>query len=177
METGLDGRTVLITGAGRNIGRRTAVLFAREGANLAICTRRSMEGLIETADEVENAGVRVITQRCDVTDAEAVESFAKRTFSEFGSIDVVVNNAVYRSEGDLLEESFESWMRNIEVNLIGPYNICKNTVPYMIQKKWGRIINFSGIAALLGVSRERPWLNWVSWALPEVSLNSLENTE
>jgi 3-oxoacyl-[acyl-carrier protein] reductase len=150
MDMGLDGRTVLITGASRNIGRRTAVLFAREGANLAICTRRSMERLNQTASEVEKAGARVITGRCDVTDADAVASFVKSTCEEFGSVDVVVNNAAYRSEGDLLEDTYEKWIRNIEVNLNGPYHICKNTVPYMIQRKWGRIINFSGIAPYLG---------------------------
>ena len=150
MDTGLEGRTVLITGASRNIGRRTAVLFAREGANLAICTRRSMERLNRTASEVEAAGARVITGRCDVTDGDAVASFVKSTCEEFGTVDVVVNNAVYRAEGDLLEETYENWIRNINVNLNGPYHICKNTVPYMIQRKWGRIINFAGIAPYLG---------------------------
>jgi len=106
MDTGLKGRTVLITGASRNIGRHTAVLFAREGANLAICTRRSMERLNRTAAEVENAGARVVTERCDVTDAKAVASFVKRTGEEFGSVDVVVNNAVYRAEGNLRKRRY-----------------------------------------------------------------------
>ena len=56
MKTGLEDRTVIITGAGRNIGRRTAVMFAQEGANLAICTRSNMDGLYETAGEIEKAG-------------------------------------------------------------------------------------------------------------------------
>ena len=150
MDTGLKGRTVLITGASRNIGHHTAVLFAREGANLAICTRRSMERLNQTASEVERAGAKVITGRCDVTDGDAVASFVKCTCEEFGSVDVVVNNAVYRAEGNLLEETDEAWTRNIDVNLNGPYHICKNAVPYMIQREWGRIINFSGIAPYLG---------------------------
>jgi 3-oxoacyl-[acyl-carrier protein] reductase len=80
MDTGLKGRTVLITGASRNIGHHTAVLFAREGANLAICTRRSMERLNQTASEVERAGARVITGRCDVTDANAVAKKSKLCF-------------------------------------------------------------------------------------------------
>ena len=150
MDTGLEGRTVLITGASRNIGRRTAVMFAQEGTNLAICTRRSMERLDQTATEVERTGASVITERCDVADANAVASFVKRTCDEFGAIDVVVNNAVYRAEGNLLDETDEAWIRNIEVNLSGPYYICKNAVPHMIQRKWGRIINFAGIAPYLG---------------------------
>ena len=150
MKTGLEGRSVLITGAGRNIGRRMAVLFAEEGANLAICTSRNMDGLDETAQQAEKAGARVIAQQCDVTDADAVAGLVQRTRDEFGSVDVVVNNAVFRAEGDLLEESFETWMRNIEVNLNGPYHTCKNALPHMIERQWGRFVNFSGIAPYLG---------------------------
>ena len=150
MDTGLEGRTVLITGASRNIGQRTAVLFAREGANLAICTRRSMERLEQTATEVERAGASVITGLCDVADGDAVASFVNSTCEKFGTVDVVVNNAVYRAEGSLLDVTDEAWRRSIEVNLNGPYHICKNAVPHMIQRKWGRIINFAGIAPYLG---------------------------
>lgn len=150
MKTGLEGRTVLITGAGRNIGRRMAVLFAEEGANLAICTSRNMDGLDATAGEAEKAGARVVAQQVDVTDPEAVDNFVRRAHDTFGRIDVVVNNAVYRSEGDLLEEPVESWMRNIAVNLHGPYYMCKAAIPHMIARKWGRVVNFSGIAPFLG---------------------------
>lgn len=150
MKTGLEGRTVLITGAGRNIGQRMAVLFAEEGANLAICTSRNMDGLDETVSEAEKAGAKVIAQQVDVTDPQAVEGFVRKAHDAYGRIDVVVNNAVYRSEGDLLEEPVESWMRNIAVNLHGPYYMCKAAVPHMIERKWGRVVNFSGIAPFLG---------------------------
>lgn len=150
METGLQGRTVLITGAGRNIGRRMAVLFAEEGANLALCTSSNMAGLDETAAEVAKAGAKVMTVQCDVTDADAVAGFVAKAHGEFGSLDVAVNNAVYRSEGDLLEEPEDAWMRNIAVNLNGPYYVCKNAVPHMVAGGWGRIVNFSGIAPYLG---------------------------
>lgn len=150
MKTGLEGRAVLITGAGRNIGRRMAVMFAEEGANLAICTSRNMDGLEATAAEAEKAGAKVIAQQVDVTDPNAVDGFVARAHKEFGRIDVVVNNAVYRSEGDLLEEPVESWMRNIAVNLHGPYYMCKAAVPHMIERNWGRVVNFSGIAPYLG---------------------------
>jgi NAD(P)-dependent dehydrogenase (short-subunit alcohol dehydrogenase family) len=150
LKTGLEGRAVLITGAGRNIGRRMAVMFAEEGANLAICTSRNMDGLDATAEEAEKAGAKVIAQQVDVTDPAAVESFVAKAHKQFKRIDVVVNNAVYRSEGDLLEEPVESWMRNIAVNLHGPYYMCKAAVPHMIEAKWGRVVNFSGIAPYLG---------------------------
>ena len=150
MKTGLEGRTVLITGAGRNIGRRMAVMFAEEGANLALCTSSNMAGLDTTAGEVEAAGAKVMTVQCDVTDADAVADFVAKAHDKFGSLDVAVNNAVYRSEGDLLEEPVDAWMRNIAVNLNGPYYVCKNAVPHMVERGWGRIVNFSGIAPYLG---------------------------
>ncbi|HET7596827.1 MAG TPA: SDR family NAD(P)-dependent oxidoreductase [Burkholderiales bacterium] len=151
METGLKGRTVLITGASRNIGRVTALAFAREGANLALCTRSKMDELKAVQREVRAAGARALAARCDVADAAAVGEFMERVCAEFGGVDVAVNNAVYRAEGGgFLEQSFEKWARNIEVNLNGPYHICRAVLPGMIERRWGRIVNFSGIAPFLG---------------------------
>lgn len=150
MKTGLEGRTVLITGAARNIGRQMAVMFAEEGANLAICTSRNMGGLTTTADAAEKAGAKVIAEQVDVTDHAAVERFVGQAHEKFGRIDVLVNNAVYRSEGDLLSEPVETWMHNMAVNLNGPYFTCKAAVPKMMERNWGRIVNFSGYAPYLG---------------------------
>jgi 3-oxoacyl-[acyl-carrier protein] reductase len=151
VETGLKGRTVLITGASRNIGRVTALAFAREGANLALCTRSKMDELKAVEREVRAAGARALAARCDVADAAAVGEFMERVCAEFGGVDVAVNNAVYRAEGGgFLEQSFEKWARNIEVNLNGPYHICRAVLPGMIERRWGRIVNFSGIAPFLG---------------------------
>jgi NAD(P)-dependent dehydrogenase (short-subunit alcohol dehydrogenase family) len=153
MDTGLKGKTVLITGASRNVGRVMAVAFAREGANLALCTSAKMEGLEETARLARAAGADVLTQQCDVTDAAQVEAFASAARKKFGGVDVAVNNAVYRAEAKgkgFLDLPFDIWQRNIEVNLTGPYHICRNVIPDMQKKGWGRIINFSGIAPFLG---------------------------
>ena len=151
METGLKGRTVLITGASRNIGRVTALAFAREGANLALCTRSKMDELKAVEQEVRAAGARALAARCDVADAADVAEFVKLICAEFGGVDVAGNNAVYRAEGgSFLEQSFEKWTRNIEVNLNGPYHICRAVLPGMMARRWGRIVNFSGIAPFLG---------------------------
>ncbi|MPZ45919.1 MAG: SDR family oxidoreductase [Betaproteobacteria bacterium] len=151
METGLKGKTVLITGASRNMGRHAALAYAREGANLAICTSTKMAELRQVADELRALGENVVAEKCDVGDAAAVGRFVKTVCGELGSIDVVLNNAVYRAEGNFLEQSDEAWMRNVEVNIHGPRNICRAVLPAMMDKKWGRIINFSGIAPFLGI--------------------------
>ncbi len=153
METGLKGKTVLITGASRNMGRLAALEFAREGANLALCTSTKMKELQEVAAEARALGAKVVAERCDVTDAAAVSGFVKKVRDELGSVHVALNNAVYRgTESGLLDESDEAWERGIQVNLGGPRNICRAVLPLMIEQRWGRIINFSGIAPFLGTS-------------------------
>lgn len=151
METGLKGKAVVITGASRNMGRLAALAYAREGANLAICTSSKMTELRQVADELRGLGAKVVAEQCDVADPAAVSRFVKTARGELGSIDVVLNNAVYRGEGSFLEQSDEAWQRNVAVNLDGPRNILRAVLPGMIERKWGRIINFSGIAPYLGV--------------------------
>ena len=151
MDLGLKGRNVLITGASRNMGRIAAIEFAREGANLAICTSAKMKELNAVADELRALGAKVVAVKCDVADPAAVASFVATARGELGSVDVAINNAVYRAEDDFLATSDEKWQRNIDVNLTGPRNVCRAVLPGMIEQKWGRIINFSGIAPFLGV--------------------------
>ncbi len=152
METGLRGRTVLITGAGRRMGRLAALMFAREGANVAICTSRIVKELNQVADEVRAIGVDCVAEQCDVTDAASVAAFVKSVHARFGSVDVAINNAGFRAEGKFLEEGFEVWQKNIAVNLHGPYHVCRNVIPHMLERRWGRIINLSGVAPYLGGS-------------------------
>jgi len=151
MDTGLKGKNVLITGASRNMGRLAAIQFAEEGANLAICTSTKMQELNAVAEELRGIGVKVYAAQCDVADKSSVQTFVREAQAKLGSIDVAINNAVYRAEGDFLAESDETWERNIAVNLTGPRNVCRAVLPGMIERKWGRIINFSGIAPFLGI--------------------------
>jgi 3-oxoacyl-[acyl-carrier protein] reductase len=156
MNTGLKGKTVLITGASRNMGRLAALAFAREGANLAICTSAKMTELGQVADEARALGAKVVAERCDVADAAAVANFITKTRGELGSVHVALNNAVYRGAARaFLEESDEAWLRNLEVNLTGPRNICRAVLPLMVKQRWGRIINFSGIAPFLGAGASK----------------------
>ena len=125
MDTGLKGRTVLITGASRNMGRRTALAFAREGANLAICTSQKMRELEGVAEEARALGATVVAEQCDVTDAAAVSRFVSATRNALGTVHVAINLAGYRAEAPLLEETLEVWNRTIAVNLTGPFHICR----------------------------------------------------
>ena len=150
MDTGLKGKAVLITGASRNLGRVAALAFAGEGANLALCTSRRMKELNAVADQAQSLGASVVAAQCDVTDGAAVAAFVRKAREKLGSVDVAVNIAGYRNEATFLEGSIEEWTRNIDVNLTGPFNVCRNVIPLMIERRWGRIINLSGVAPYLG---------------------------
>jgi 3-oxoacyl-[acyl-carrier protein] reductase len=150
LDTGLKGRTALITGASRNLGSMAALAFAREGANLAICTSAKMKELGEVAEQARALGVKVVAEKCDVTDGAAVAAFVKKARDQLGRIDVAVNIAGFRAESKFLEGGFDEWTRAIAVNLTGPYHVCRYVLPLMIERRWGRIINISGLAPYLG---------------------------
>jgi NAD(P)-dependent dehydrogenase (short-subunit alcohol dehydrogenase family) len=150
MQTGLAGKVVLITGATRNHGRASALAFAEEGAHLLLCTRQSMALLEETAHLAAPFGVKVVTGQCDVTDETQVKAFVNKGLAEFGRIDVVVNNAGWRARGELLRISTENWLATMGVNLHAPFLMSQAVLPSMVQHRWGRIINYSGIAAFRG---------------------------
>src|SRR5262245_45705246 len=153
MNTGLAGKVVLITGATRNHGRASALAFAEEGAHLLLCTRKSMTLLEETAHLAAPSGVKVVTRQCDVTDEAQVQAFVHKGLTEFGRIDVVVNNAGWRARGDLLSISTENWLATIGVNLHAPFLMSKAVLPNMVEHRWGRIINYSGLGAYRGSTR------------------------
>lgn len=150
MDTGLKGRTVIVTGASRNMGRLTSLEFAREGANLAICTSSRMTELNEVAEEARALGVKVVAAQCDITDDKSVAAFVGQANKAFGRIDVAVNLAGFRAEAPFLEETDQVWHQTIAVNLTGPYHVCRHVLPLMKERRWGRIINTSGIAPYLG---------------------------
>ena len=106
----LDGRTALVTGASRNIGRAIALAFAAEGADLVLNTRVNGPELEAVAAECRKAGVRVVTALADVADAGAVDGMVARAVAELGAIDVLVCNAAIRPHKSLAETSLEDWL-------------------------------------------------------------------
>ena len=153
MDTALKGKTVLITGASRNMGRLAAIAFARERANVALCTSTKMTQLNEVAAECRALGAKVVAEQCDVADGPSVNAFVDKVRAELGTVHVALNNAVYRVDtAPFLEVTDEAWEQSFRVNLGGPRNICRAVLPLMIAQRWGRIINFSGIDPFLGAS-------------------------
>src|SRR5687767_9652212 len=127
----LTGRTALITGASRNIGRAIALAFATEGADLVVNTRANREELEAVAAECRKAGVRAIPLLADIAEAAAVEAMVKEGLAALGAIDVLVCNAALRPHQPLTETSLEDWHRVVAVNLHSAFYLARAVVPAM----------------------------------------------
>jgi len=146
----LKGRTALITGASRNIGRATALAFAAEGADLVLNTRINQGELDAVADECRRAGVRAVSVLADIADAAAVDSMVARGLAELGAIDVLVCNAAIRPHKSVVETSLEEWHRVLGVNLHSAFYLARAVVPAMKERRRGSIIAVGGQSSLTG---------------------------
>lgn len=143
----LEGHTALITGAGRGIGRAIAMVFACEGAKLALAARSGGE-LEETARLVREAGAEAIVVTADVTDDAQVRTMVEQTLTRYSTIDVLVNSAgIAGPVGPMPENDVGQWVRTVQVNLIGTYLCCRHVLQVMLRQNRGRIVNLSGAGA------------------------------
>lgn len=140
----LREKTVLITGGGRGIGKAAAVAFAKEGARVAICGRDAAHLAAVTA-ELRALGTQVVSQSCDVTDESQVSVFIAAVLKEFGTIDVLVNNAgVLGPRGALAKVSAADWRSTIAVNMTGPFLMTREVFrASMLRRGRGLVINLS----------------------------------
>ena len=146
----LEGKVALITGSGRNIGRATALELARRGADVVVNARTNSQEAESVAKEAEGLGVKAIAVIADVGKQEHVARMVDQALSEFGHIDILINNAGLRQMASIAEMTLEQWREVMAVNLDGPFFCCKAVVPGMIESGWGRVINVSGLNAFKG---------------------------
>ena len=146
----LSGKTALITGASRNLGKATALAFAREGANLILNTRTNQEELDAVAAECRDLNVQVLPILADVSDSDQVFRMVEQGLEQFGKIDILVSNAAIRPHKSLLETSLEDWHQVMGTNLNASFYLCKAVVPSMIKQQSGSIITFGGMASVTG---------------------------
>jgi NAD(P)-dependent dehydrogenase (short-subunit alcohol dehydrogenase family) len=146
----LTGKTALITGASRNIGRAIALTFAAEGADLVLNTRANADELNAVAAECRKAGVRVLPLIADVAEAAAVEGMVQRALGELGAIDVLVCNAAIRPHKALDETSLEDWHHVLGVNLHSAFYLARAVVPGMKARRRGSIIALGGMSSITG---------------------------
>jgi 3-oxoacyl-[acyl-carrier protein] reductase len=142
METGLKGRVAVVAGSSQGIGRAIALGFAAEGAHVALCARRQ-EALASVADEARRFGVKTLTQTLDVADDAAVRAFVAAAHQKWGRIDICVPNAGGPPAKPFLATTMEEWERAWQLNLRSAVSFCQAALPYMQQRKWGRIITLT----------------------------------
>lgn len=151
METKLKDKTVFITEALGRFGTPMAQAFAREGANLFLATLSDQEQLAQTAHAVASLGVKVATEPCDLSQEAQTQAAVDKCVAEFGRVDVVVNNVLFPVPGRAFGSvPFAVWQRKIAVELTGSFFLFKAVLPRMMAQRWGRILNFTGLAAFQG---------------------------
>ena len=143
-------KLAIITGGARGIGKQIALTFAKEGYNIAINYRTENEDLKNTKKEIEENNVKCFTFQGDVTNFKDCEQFVKQIVEEFGSIDVLVNNAGITRDTLLMRMKEEDFKQVIDTNLIGTFNVTKNVISYMMKARSGRIINISSVVGISG---------------------------
>lgn len=154
----LKDKVALVTGAGRGIGQGIALVFAKEGADIAVNASHlsSAEG---TAKAVRELGRKAIAIEADVSEADQVEKMVKKVIKEFGGIHILVNNVGGSLEElvPTLEQSLEKWDRMLETNLRDTYLCCREVGKWMVSHKTGKIINIASIVGMSG------WPTWTAY--------------
>ena len=145
----LDGKAALITGGGSGIGRATALLFAREGAAVAVADLDKSSARA-VAREIEGAGGQALAVRCDVSQAADCQHAVQETVAAFGGLDILFNNAGIIRRASVLEISEEDWDRAMSVNVKSIYLMSKYAIPIMAQGGGGAIVNTGSGWGLVG---------------------------
>jgi len=145
----LEGKTALVTGAGRGIGRAIALRLASDGADIAVWDVEDA-GPAAVRAEAEAIGRRCLTDRVDVRDAAAVQAGVDRMLREWGRLDILVNNAGITRDGLLVRMSEADWDDVLGVNLRGAFHTCRAAAKVMMRQRSGAVVNIASIIGLMG---------------------------
>jgi len=156
----LEGKTAIVTGGARGMGRAMCIALAREGADIVTCDKgsdlpfvvplASKTELDDTVDKAKALGRKASGLTADVSKADEVEAVVAKTIDEFGKIDILVNNAgVGGIVAPCQDVTEEQWEMVLNVNLKGPWLFCKYVIPHMIKQESGKIINISSVGGLV----------------------------
>ena len=148
--TMLKGKTAVITGASRGIGRAVALAFAENSADIAVIFSGNEAAADETVSRAENFGVKAKSFRCDVSDFSQAKNICENIFAEFKKIDILVNNAGITKDGLLLTMSENDFDSVVDVNLKGAFNFSRHLARYIMKSPAGRVINISSVSGLAG---------------------------
>lgn len=162
----LKGKTVLITGAARRLGRAIAVSMAEAGANVAFTYLSSVDESKQTFAEIENAGSRALAVQCDIRQHESIKKSVNAALAQFGHIDLLVNNAGVFQTGKFESISAQQWDDVFAVNTRGPFLMSQSCVPALM-KTQGRIIHLGSLGG------EKPWATHAHYCSSKAALHML----
>ncbi len=146
----LTGRSALVTGGARGIGRAIVIRLATQGADVAFSYRGNAEAAAATAGEVEALGRRALAIQGDVKDPETAEAIVKATLEAFGKLDILVNNAGITRDDLIMRMSVEAWREVLETNLFGAFYMTKAVTRPMLRARGGRIVNITSVSGQAG---------------------------
>ncbi|KPU43945.1 3-oxoacyl-[acyl-carrier-protein] reductase FabG [Oxobacter pfennigii] len=146
----LKGKTALVTGGARGIGKAIAIKLAEAGANIVINYSGSVEAAKETVEQLQALGVSAMSIKADVSKLDQVESLMDEVVKNYDSIDILVNNAGITKDTLIMRMTEEDFDTVITINLKGTFNCIKAATKYMIKKRSGKIVNISSVVGVIG---------------------------
>ena len=152
----IRGKTAFVSGSAHNIGRAIVLEFAARGCNVIVNGSRDAAACEKVAEEARAKGVEAVVLMCDVGDSASVGAMAEQALARFGTVDILVNNAAIRPKKPFLEMDDAFWHRVIAIDMHAAFYTGRAFVPGMVAKKWGRIINITGMNAINGYDGRCP---------------------
>jgi gluconate 5-dehydrogenase len=149
----LDGKVAIVTGGSRGLGFWMAEGLAEAGADIVLCARK-LEPCEEAAKAIGAMGVRSLAVGCDVTNPDEVKALVDKAVSEFGRVDILINNAGFIWEEPLENMSLEKWNRTLAINTTGTFLCTQEVGKQMIKQRQGKIVNIASVAALVSADPE-----------------------
>ena len=146
----LTGKTAIVTGGSRGIGRAIALCLAEEGANVAVIYAGNTAAAEETQKAIAEKGGQAIAIQCDVANEDAVTAMMKQVKEQFGSIDILVNNAGITRDGLLMRMKTSDWQAVLDTNLTGTFFCTKAVTKIMMKQRSGAIVNLTSVEGLTG---------------------------
>lgn len=162
----LSGKSVLVTGGARRIGREIALTLARAGADVALTYRNSQGEALRTAEEIRSLGRRVLAVECEVRSESSVRAAIESVLGEFGRLDVLVNNAAVFDSAPLDEISLEAWDAVFETNARGPFLVAREALT-ALRAAQGRIVNIGSLGGM------RAWAGHAHYCGSKAALHML----
>ncbi|HSB09165.1 MAG TPA: 3-oxoacyl-[acyl-carrier-protein] reductase [Blastocatellia bacterium] len=147
-----DGRTAIVTGGSRGIGRAIVGELARRGARVAFSFSKNAEMAAQIVEQIQGAGGSARAFQADVTDFNAAESMVQAVKSEFGSVDYLVNNAGITRDKLIMMMTSEDWDAVLDTNLKGAFNVTRHAVSLMVRQRRGAILNIASISGVVGMA-------------------------